>query len=776
MICRGGTIRVVRWKTFLEAVKQELGIELEDDQEKIVCAPADQSLWVIAGPGSGKTATLSLRLLKLILVDGIDPGGILATTFTRRGAAELRSRILGSGNRLMKALGLEPGQVNLNQIITGTLDSIIREVMADVRLPGLPPPVVVEDFVADSLMMRIGLIDLGLLNDEDLRRYIAELKGSSWGLTVAEMARIIRGIRERIIHDQVDFVRFRTSEGNHPGVEAACQLIEAYDKALGERLLCDYAELEREFLERLETGALDAFLSRLKYILVDEYQDTNRLQEKIYLQLAEAAYTAGGGIAVVGDDDQSLFRFRGATVDLFQGFASSLEKHLGIRPQPSYLSANYRSTQTIVNFINSFIRLDPAYQMARIPEKPDITHKRGETVEYPILGLFADDKETLAEALAGLIHAIIHDGFVLTMPNGERISIKLHPEGSPGDIAVLCDSPQEYSSSGKQRLPLLLRNCLSDANPAIKVFNPRGQDLEMVPCVQRLCGLMLECLDPGGYCQSSVRIPGEAKTVLNHWRAEAQQYVGHSGSPELRQFVTAWQRREPMTARQVGTRIEVPLVDLVYKLVTWIPEMQDDVEGLVYLEAITRTITQSALISSFQGKVIFECFAPDGSVGRASVVDALRNVFIPVAAGAIHIDEDLLETLPTDRVNIMSIHQAKGLQFPVVVVDVGSDFERNYHQQAFKRFPKGPGQEHRLEDELRRYADMGPPARPQLDRAFDDLVRKFFVAYSRAQDLLILVGLNSVRSGRVLHIALGWLRNGGWAWKSGIPYLVEIPC
>lgn len=767
---------MVELDTFLDAVKSVLGIDLDDEQEQIVRAPVDQCLWVIAGPGSGKTATLSLRVLKLILVDRVDPGGILATTFTRRGAAELRSRVLGSGNRLMRAFGLEPAQINLNQIITGTLDSIVREVMADLRAPGLPAPVVVEDFVADSLMVRIGLLELGLLNHPDLRSYIASLKGSSYGLNVAEAGRVVREIRERIIHDQVNFDLFRASEGYRPGVEAVCQIIQAYDTTLRRRFLCDYAELERQFLEQLETGALDRFVSRLKYVLVDEYQDTNRLQEKIYLKLAEAAYTAGGGIAVVGDDDQSLFRFRGATVDLFQSFARSLEKHLHVTPQRRYLFKNYRSTETIVKFINAFIRLDPAYQTARIPEKPEIEHHRKRTTEYPILGLFADDEDALAKALARWIHTIVYDRFVLTTPNGDQISIQLHTEGSPGDIAVLCDSPQEYSSGGRERLPLLLRRYLNTANPAIKVFNPRGQDLERVACVARLCGLMLECLDPHGVCQGFVRIPSEVDRVLNSWRAEAQQGLRQSGLPELLQFVTAWQRREPTTARRESTRTEVSLVDLVYKLITWIPEMQDDVEGLVYLEAITRTITQSALISDFQGKVVFEHFRPDAGLGRASVVDALRNVFVPLAAGAVRIEEDLLETLPTDRINIMSIHQAKGLQFPVVIVDVGSDFRTNHHRQAFRRFPHEPGKEHRLEDELRRYADMGAPARPQLDRAFDDLVRRFFVAYSRAQDLLVLVGLNSVKLGTVRHIALGWLRDGRLAWRTAIPYLVEISC
>lgn len=83
--------------------------------------------------------------------------------------------------------------------------------------------------------------------------------------------------------------------------------------------------LEAEFLDQLKDNKLDDFLNSLKLILVDEYQDSNLLQEQIYFQLAEAAIKNGGSLTVVGDDDQSLYRFRGATVDLFTNFLERFE-------------------------------------------------------------------------------------------------------------------------------------------------------------------------------------------------------------------------------------------------------------------------------------------------------------------------------------------------------------------------------------------------------------------------------------------------------------------
>lgn len=123
-----------------------------------------------------------------------------------------------------------------------------------------------------------------------------------------------------------------------------------------------------------------------------------------------------------------------------------------------------------------------------------------------------------------------------------------------------------------------------------------------------------------------------------------------------------------------------------------------------------------------------------------------------------------------------------GLEFPLVIVDVGSDFREEHHAHAFKRFPKNGGKTCNMEDELRLFSPLGRPQRAALDRAFDDLIRHYFVAYSRAQDVLLLVGLNSVKdgyqtgSGRryISSIATGWDRNRNWHWRSGLSNLIHI--
>jgi DNA helicase-2/ATP-dependent DNA helicase PcrA len=92
----------------------------------------------------------------------------------------------------------------------------------------------------------------------------------------------------------------------------------------------------------------------------------------------------------------------------------------------------------------------------------------------------------------------------------------------------------------------------------------------------------------------------------------------------------------------------------------------------------------------------------------------------------------------------MTIHQAKGLEFPLVIVDVGSDFRTNHHRQRQFRYPDDGDNVHFTEDHVAQFTPVGPARRVRSgrQRAFDDIKRLFYVAKSRAKNVLILVGLN----------------------------------
>ncbi|MEN4017021.1 MAG: ATP-dependent helicase [Methanobacterium sp.] len=786
---------MIQWNQFEQIVVQNLKRDITEDknpdQNKAISAPIDQSQFIVAGPGSGKTTVMVLKILKFIYVDNIHPSNILATTFTRKAAAELRSRILSWGDQIRQHLIQNPTyssihndlkRLDFNQIITGTLDSISEDILRNHRDPGAAPPIVVEDFVANAIMMRVGLFSQERHHEEDLREYLIELRGGKFGFNTSEMSKSLLEIKDRFYHDQVDFYAFK-DQNDHPGCKLACDAIADYIDELKDKLLFDFAMLEQEFLNKLQDGKLDKFLKDIKLILVDEYQDTNLLQEKIYFYLAKAAIENKGSIIVVGDDDQSLYRFRGATVDLFTNFKERIQNELKISPDLINLSKNYRSTGCVVDLCNYFALLDSKFQPARVEGKPKIVPARfGDFTDFPILGMFRRDIHTLADDLAKFIHKVIYeDGFKLEY-NGRVYKIQAdQKEGSPTDISLLLSSPREMSFGGKPRLPLRLREKLMEVNPEIHVFNPRGQSLERIHWVSVLCGLILECIDPYSNVQDNIeKMPRSAKYRFDKWRQTAQKYVEENPEPNdpvtLKQFTDAWKTRTPLGRK--SWKRDVPLMGLVYKLVTWIPVLQDDVEGLVYLEAVTRTIAQTGFFSSYGSEIVFDEKYPD--LEWYSIKEAYWNIFVPIATGAIDVDEDLLETLPDDRISFMSIHQAKGLEFPLTIVDVGSDFRQSYPAQAFKRFPEDGGKSCALEDELRLYCPLGAPDREGRDRAFDDLIRQYFVAFSRAQDVLLLIGLNSVLDGYRLkygehrlipNVATGWDRDGN---NRGLKDLIRI--
>jgi len=235
-----------------------------DEQAEAIAQPPSELLFIVAGPGTGKTTCLTLRILKLILVDGVPPKTILATTFTKKAAAELRSRILGWGFQLLEALQTDPqisaqakaqlAKVDINQVLTGTIDSLCEQILRDFRDPGTQPPILADDFVSKTLLLQEGLFNNRRDQNGDLDEFLLTLQGSKWNWNVGKKTDLLQEIWDRRVQDQVDWDDFLTS-GLSDNEQAALDLIgEAiadYQQELGDRLMVDFALLEQEVLNRL---------------------------------------------------------------------------------------------------------------------------------------------------------------------------------------------------------------------------------------------------------------------------------------------------------------------------------------------------------------------------------------------------------------------------------------------------------------------------------------------------------------------------------------------
>ena len=785
----------------------ERDISSNEYQKKAIFSNPNQSLFLVAGPGSGKTTVMVLKILKFIFVDDMHPSEILATTFTKKAAEELYSRILGWGDEIRNHLLEDVDdfdeiakimRIDFNQIKVGTIDKLAEETMKQHKEPGTNHPIIIEEFVANSAMIKI-LSENQIYKNESLQDYLKSLTGKEKLDEASKMSKILLNIKDRIHQDQVDINTLYNEAEHNTGMRIVLDCIVEYEKILNNRNTMDFSMIESRFLKQMKSNKLDMFLEEIKIVLVDEYQDTNLLQEDIYFTIAKTAIENGGSLTVVGDDDQSLYRFRGATVDLFTNYKSRVKQRLGIDVEEINLKTNYRSTENIINLCNKFVETDSDYQKARVKDKPKIIAPDFEKDKMPILGLFRNNVEMLSKSLSNLISKLINNGEVSLkvlkvldeeyfnkmesnidiakfqqinaekIKEGkriERITLKLDDEyGSASDIAILSFSPKERQGGSNSLLYYLRRHLKKQKNP-IEVFNPRGIELHKVEIVEIFCGLILECIDPESKIQDSDKtIPNLAKVVMRRWRVKANEYIKENPEPHepinLSQFVLYWQNRLPRGSENWPRKAS--LMELAYKLVTWIDELQDDVEGIVYLEAITKSITQTGFFSKYYSNISFA----NEKEEKESILEAIWNIFVPLSTGGIQIDESLLETLPEDRVNVLSIHQSKGLEFPLVIVDVGSKFKDNHIKTQKERFPKKPLDHMTIEDSIRQYSALGLSERDEKDRSFDDLTRRYFVAFSRAESVLILVGLNSAIEGYnkknnhfyIPNVALGWSRD-----------------
>lgn len=790
-------------------------ISSNKQQKKAILSEPNKSLFIVAGPGSGKTTVMVLKILKYIFVDDIDPSKILATTFTKKAADELYSRILGWGDEIKRHLEdkycdesfesiAKIESIDFNQIIIGTTDSIAEELLRDNRKPGENQSIVIEEFVANTAMIKILIKDEKYRN-EKLVEYLKELSGKTKLEEPSKMSEILMEIKNRIFYDQINFDELYEKTQENSGQRLALDCIKEYENTLKNRNTIDFAMLESNFLEKLKNNELDLFLDEIKIVLIDEYQDTNLIQEDIYFTIAKSALENDGNITVVGDDDQSLYRFRGATVDLFTNYQKRVKDKLSIDVEEINLTTNYRSTENIINHCNQFAELDREYQKARVENKPKIIAPDFDRDKMPILGMFRNNPEMLARDLSRLIDNLVNKGeseikvlqvldeeyykkvngninianlqkikqeSIKAGKNEEKIKIKLDSNyGSASDIAILSYSPKEMQYGNRSFLHHLRKN-LKRLRKPIEMFNPRGIDLQEIDVVAIFCGLILECIDPEGSIQNSDKtIPNLARRNMIRWRFKAKDYIKLNPEPHepisLNDFVTRWQLRRPYPESINGIEQHWPknasLMELAYKLTTWIEELQDDVEGIVYLEAITKSITQTGFFNDYHSNISFKTPIDE----RESVLEAIWNIFIPLSTGGVSIDESLLETLPDDRINVLSIHQSKGLEFPLVIVDVGSRFKTNDIRTQRLRFPKTLPDKKTIEDTIRQHSILGESERSEKDRSFDDLTRLYFVAFSRAESVLLLIGLNSAIEGYnkkndhfdIPNIALGWSRD-----------------
>jgi DNA helicase-2/ATP-dependent DNA helicase PcrA len=290
-------------------------------------------LLVIAGAGSGKTNTLAHRVAHLI-VNGADPRRILLMTFSRRAASEMSRRVERIAGR---ALGTSSGAVADALNWAGTFHGIgarlLREHATQI---GLDPGFTIHDREDSADLMNLVRHELGLSE--------AKSRFPTKGTCLAIYSRVVNA------QDELEEVLKTVFPWCAMWPEQLRTLFGAYVAAKQTQNVLDYDDLLLYWAGMMANPGVAAGVSaRFDHVLVDEYQDTNKLQSSVLLALRPG----GQGLTVVGDDAQSIYSFRAATVRNILDFPNAFAPPADIVT----LDRNYRSTQAILAAANAVIDL-----------------------------------------------------------------------------------------------------------------------------------------------------------------------------------------------------------------------------------------------------------------------------------------------------------------------------------------------------------------------------------------------------------------------------------
>lgn len=291
---------------------------LNPEQEAAV-THLDGPLLILAGAGSGKTRVITYRIAYMMKKHNVAPGSILAITFTNKAANEMKERITSLvGNRS-------------NYIWSGTFHSIFARIMRrHADLIGYDKNFVILD--TDDQIKIIKQI-MGELNLSEKmykpRNFQYEISNAKNGLVTPEKyEQLAGGDKQRLMNAEV---------------------YKKYNQRLKENNAMDFDDILVNMVELLKNNKeiLEYYQNKFKYIMVDEYQDTNQPQYAAIMLLA----ASHKNICVVGDDDQSIYAFRGADVGVILNFEKDFPGTKVIK-----LEQNYRSTQTILSAANEVIK------------------------------------------------------------------------------------------------------------------------------------------------------------------------------------------------------------------------------------------------------------------------------------------------------------------------------------------------------------------------------------------------------------------------------------
>jgi DNA helicase-2/ATP-dependent DNA helicase PcrA len=559
---------------------------LNDAQRQAVAAPLGAAL-VLAGAGSGKTRVLVHRVAWLIQVEGASPHSILAVTFTNKAAAEMRRRI-------ETLLGFPGGALWI-----GTFHGLAHRLLRlHWRDAGLPQSFQILDSEDQARVLRKVLKALDLDETRWVPREIL------WFIN----AQKDEGLRAKNIKDDGD-----------PTRRQLIKIYHAYEEACQRAGVVDFAELLLRAYElwRDNAALLQHYRNRFRHVLVDEFQDTNAIQYRWLTLLAGPE----GLPFVVGDDDQSIYRWRGARIENLHQFRRDYPQAVLYK-----LEQNYRSTGTILKAANALI----ANNAGRLGKTLWTSGADGERVK--LYAAFNERDE--ADFVVNRIRDWVERG------GARREVAVLYRSNAQSRVfeEAFLNARMPYRVYGGLRF--FERAEIKDALAYLRLVASRADDTSF----ERVVNLPTRGIGAKTLEQLRDTARANGTSLWMAARANVQSGLAQRASQALQSFLLA------------------------------IDKLADEIRGMELYEQVDHVVQSSGLIEHFkkekgergEGRVenLLELvsaargFSPEGETDMQPLESFLAHAVLESGEG---------QADPyADCVQMMTLHSAKGLEFPVV--------------------------------------------------------------------------------------------------------------